>query len=112
MLNHINHKMPIYKDCTLVELMVTAIASLVLLTLVFSTLSKLFLGFLWPGYLMGSALFYFVTKLVLSRLQKLKYGKPHGYYQHRLIKKLSEIGLIKSPYLTRIGRWSVRRIQR
>lgn len=109
MLNHINHKMSIYKDCTLVEIMVVSIISLVTLTLIFSLSTKILFGYVWPGYLMASALFFFVTKWMLAGLQKLKYGKPYGYYQHLLIKKLSEKGLIRSRYITRLGRWSVRR---
>jgi conjugative transfer region protein (TIGR03750 family) len=109
MLNHINHKMPIYKDCTIGEVMAVAIASLVILTLGFALLTKILFGYIWPGYLLASALFFFITKLMLSKLQKLKYGKPYGYYQHLLIKKLSETGLIHNKYLTRLGRWSVRR---
>jgi conjugative transfer region protein (TIGR03750 family) len=109
MLNNINHKMPIYKDCTLGEVMTLAIATLLGLTLFFSILTKLLFGYFWPGYLLATALFFFVTKLLLSKLQKLKYGKPYGYYQHLIIKKISEMGIIQSNYLTRCGRWSVRR---
>lgn len=112
MLNNINHKMAIYKDCTLVELMVTAITTLCTLTLLFSLITKLVFGYLWPGYLLASLLFFFVTKFLLSKLEKLKYGKPYGFYQHFVIKKLSEIGIIRSRYVIRVGRWSVRRIKR
>lgn len=110
MLNHINHKMTIYKDCTLGEVMTVAISIFCVLTLLFSLLTKLLLGYCWPGYLLASALFFFITKVVLSKLQKLKYGKPYGYYQHLFIKKLCNIGLIHSKYETRVGRWSVRRL--
>jgi conjugative transfer region protein (TIGR03750 family) len=111
MLNNINHKMAIYKDCTLGEVMATAITSLLVLTLVFSIVSKILFGYFWPGYLLASGLFFFITKLLLTKLQKLKYGKPHGYYQHLIIKKLSELGLVKNKYLIRHGRWSVRRLK-
>lgn len=109
MLNHINHKMPIYKDCTLAEVLLIAFSSLVFLIITLSLLSKIFIGYVWPGYLLSSVLFIFVTKFGLSKLQKLKYGKPYGYYQQLIIKHLSESGFIQSKYLTRIGRWSVRR---
>jgi conjugative transfer region protein (TIGR03750 family) len=112
MLNHINHKMPIYQDCTLGEVVSVAIATLVGLTVLFSLCTKLIFGYLWPGYLLASALFFFGTKFLLSKLQKLKYGKPYGYYRHLLVKKLSDLGLIRSPYITRTGRWSVRRVIR
>ena len=90
--------------------MVTSIASLAGLTLALSLLSELLFGYLWPGYILASMLFFFVTKLLLSRLQKLKYGKPHAYYQHLIIKKIASLGLIQSSYLMRTGKWSVRRI--
>lgn len=108
-LNHINHKMPIYKDCTLIEVMVVAVASLLFLAVLFSIATKLLFGYLWPGYFFANITFVFVAKFFLAKLQKLKYGKPYGYYQHLAIKKLSQLGLVNAPYLTRLGRWSVRR---
>ena len=109
MLNNINHKMPIYKDCTLGEIMAVEITTLLVLTVIFSLSTRLLFGYLWPGYLLATAMFFFVTKFLLSFLQKLKYGKPYGYYQHLLVRKLSDLRLIHSRYLTRLGRWSVRR---
>lgn len=109
MLNHINHKMAIYKDCTVGEVITVAIGSFITLTVCLSLLTKLLFGYIWPGYLLASSLFFFITKLILSKLQKLKYGKPYGYYQHLFIKKLAEIGIIHNRYLTRLGKWSVRR---
>lgn len=108
-LNHINHKMPIYKDCTLAEVMTIAIFSLVILVVFFSLLMKLIFGVIWPGYLIASTLFFFATKMLLSKLQKLKYNKPYAYYQHLFIKKLSEKRLLPCRYIIRHGKWSVRR---
>ncbi len=110
MLNNINYKMPIYRDCTLIELMTVAISTLVILTITLSLISKILIGYLWPGYILASALFFFITKLLLSKLQKLKYGKPHAFYQHLINKKLIMLGLMQGKYITRIGRWSVRRL--
>jgi conjugative transfer region protein (TIGR03750 family) len=109
MLTHINHKMAIYKECTLGEVILVSVASFLGLTFIFSLCTKIMLGYLWPGYLIATALFFFVTQGLLSQLQKWKYGKPYGYYQHLLLKKLSKAQLIESPYITRVGRWSVRR---
>jgi conjugative transfer region protein (TIGR03750 family) len=110
MLNHINHKMTIYKDCTIGEVMTVAIATYSLLAIAFSILTKILCGYVWPGYLLASSLFFFVTKLLLSKMQKLKYGKPYGYYQQLLIRKLVDKRFIHSKFLTRLGRWSVRRV--
>lgn len=109
MLNTINHKMPIYKDCTLMEIMIVAIGTFAILVIIFSSISKLLTGHFWPGYLLASTLFFFLTKFLLTKLQKLKYGKPHAYYQQFATKKLINLGLIKSIYLTRIGKWSIQR---
>lgn len=109
MLNHINYKMPIYKDCTLGEVIAGAITSYLVLIILFSLLTKLLVGYLWPGYLLASMIFVFVTKAILSKLQKLKYGKPYGYYRHLFIRALAYYGIISPPYLTRIGKWSTRR---
>ncbi len=109
MLNNINYKMAIYKDCTIGEVVTVAITSLIILTIGFSICTKVLFGYVWPGYLIASLLFFFVTKIFLSKLQRLKYAKPYGYYQHLLIKKLSEAGLIHTQYLTQLGRWSIRR---
>jgi conjugative transfer region protein (TIGR03750 family) len=109
MLNHINYKMPIYKDCTLGEVMAVAITSYAILTVIFSLMTKILFGYVWPGYIVASVLFFFVTRIVLSKLQRLKYAQPYGYYQHLFTKKLSNFGLIRSRYVTRLGRWSVRR---
>ena len=109
MLNLINHKMPIYRGCTIGEVMAVATTSFITLTVGLSIFFKLIFGYVWPGYLLASGLFVFVTKFLLSKLQKLKYGKPYGYYQHFIIKKLIALGIIRGIYLTRKGKWSVRR---
>lgn len=101
--------MPIYKDCTLGEVITIAGISIALLIIIFSLLSKLLCGYLWPGYLLASILFLFLTKGLLTQLQKLKYGKPHGYYKQLILKKCCEAGLIQINYITRIGRWGVKR---
>jgi len=109
MLNNINHKMPIYKNCTLFELMITTITTLTLLIIALSVLSKIFIGYLWPGFLLATIFFVFINKFMLNKLQQLKYEKPHAYHQQLVIKKLAIIGLIYVPYVIRIGKWSVRR---
>lgn len=109
MLININHKMPIYKNCTLFELMITTGTTLTLLIIVLSILTKIFLGYLWPGFFLATIFFIFINKFMLNKLQQLKYEKPHAYYQHLVIKKLAIMGLISAPYIIRIGKWSVRR---
>ena len=68
MLNNINYKMAIYKDCTIGEVVTVAITSLIILTIGFSICTKVLFGYVWPGYLIASLLFFFVTKIFLSKM--------------------------------------------
>lgn len=113
MLNCINHKMPIYKDCTLLELLLVSTGYLVVMGIFLSLLTWM----LWGYFLIGFALTLFsmvhATRFLLGRLQRVKYGKPYGYYQQLFLKKLFEKAWInaywQSPWVVREGKWSVRR---
>lgn len=108
-LNEINYKMPIYKDCTLGEMLFvgTIVFSLEITSL--SLLTKIIFGYSSIGATLTFISFIHLTKYFLGKLQKLKYGKPYGFYKQLLLKKLSEKNLIRSPYVTRLGKWSIRR---
>lgn len=109
-LQEINHKMPIYKDCTLGEILL--VGGLVFITeiVLFSGIFKLLIGFASVGVALTFMTFFHVTKLILGKLQKIKYGKPYAFYKHLLVKKLSMVGIGMGKYVTRTGRWSTRRI--
>ncbi len=112
-LNHVNHKMPIYKDCTLGEMLFVGSCTLVTNGLSLSLLSKLLFGYAWIGTALAIVSLIHVTRFLLSRLQKVKYGKPYGYYQQLIFKKLQNNFLFqrffKVQYVQRQGKWSVRR---
>lgn len=109
-LQEINYKMPIYRDCTLGELLSVGTFVFISELIFFSLLTRLFFGFAAIGVAITFISFFHVTKYGLTQLQKLKYGKPYGYYTHLLLKHLSERGFIHLPYVTRIGKWSIRRM--
>ncbi len=112
-LNHINHKMPIYKDCTLFELLTVSAAYLVIGGFFLSSLTWLLFGYGSIGWAIILLSFVHVTRFLLGRLQRVKYGKPYGYYQHLFLKKLNQLRIIqffwKSPLVTQEIRWSIRR---
>lgn len=112
-LNHLNHKMPIYKDCTLGEMLFVGGCTLATLGLSLSLLTKLLFGYAWIGTALAIISLIHVTRFLLSRLQKVKYGKPYGYYQQLILKKLQNNILFqhffKVHYVQRQGKWSVRR---
>ena len=115
-LTHINHKMPIYKDCTLFELLAVSITVLLIGGLSFSIITRLLFGYGSIGVALILLSFVHISRFFLGRLQKLKYGKPYGYYFHLFLKHLAQWSWTQtfwqSPWLIREGRWSVRSIRR
>jgi conjugative transfer region protein (TIGR03750 family) len=115
-LTHINHKMPIYKDCTLFELLAVSISVLGVGGCSLSLLTRLLFGYGSIGMALILLSFVHISRFFLARLQKLKFGKPHGYYLHLFLKHLASCSFIhyfwQSPWLMREGRWSVRAIRR
>lgn len=111
-LPHINHKMPIYKDCTLGELLTIGTLVFLSLSMTLSLLTKCLLGFAWIGFSIAILALVHVTRFLCGKLQKIKYGKPYGYYQQLFMKKTQNTFLktiIKMPFVTRRSKWSVRR---
>lgn len=108
-LHEINYKMPIYRDCTLVEILLVGTTVFSIEIILLSLLTKLLFGYACIGVAITFISFFHLTKFSLGKLQHIKYGRPHGYYKHLAIKKIMSYGLMRHHYLTRIGKWSVRR---
>ena len=111
-LPEINQKMPIYRDCTLLEVMVVSFACIVTLILLLVPITIILFGYGWIGAVLALLLWVHTSKFFLARLQKLKFGKPYGYYQHTLLKALSNSAFSKwlpVLFIQRLGKWSVRR---
>jgi conjugative transfer region protein (TIGR03750 family) len=98
--------MPIYKDCTLGEMMAAGIFAFLSMSLVLSFFTYLFFGFAWIGFAISILSLVHITRFLLGRLQKIKYGKPYGYYKQLILKKQT---FIKLPYVQRQGKWSVKK---
>lgn len=47
--------------------------------------------------------------LTASVFQRIKRGRPEGYYQQRLLISLAGLGLRRSPFIRRDGHWSIGR---
>jgi conjugative transfer region protein (TIGR03750 family) len=107
--------MAIYKDCTLGEMLFVGGCTLLSLSISLSVITKLIFNFAWIGFTLSILSLVHVTRFLLGRLQKIKYGKPHGYYQQLLLKKLQKNlisqSFLKLSYVQREGKWSVRRMQ-
>ena len=113
-LNHINHKMAIYKDCTLGEMLLVGLIAFIVLFTSLTLMAWLLIGYWYVGLLISVFSLVHVTRFLLGKLQKMKADKPYGYYQQLILKKLSQHYLFKKliplPYVQRIGKWSVRRL--
>ena len=108
-LQEINHTMPIYRDCTLAEILFVGGSVLMSEMIIFSLLTKLLFGYACIGVAITFVTFFHITKFSLGKLQHVKYGRPYGYYKHLTIKKMMNYGLMKNRYVTRVGKWSIRR---
>jgi conjugative transfer region protein (TIGR03750 family) len=105
--------MPIYKDCTLGEMLLVGLIAFTILFTSLTLIAWLLIGYWYIGLLLSVFSLVHVTRFLLGKLQKMKSGKPYGYYQQLILKKLSEHPLLKKliplPYIQRMGKWSVRR---
>ena len=113
MLHEINYKMPIYKSCTLEEILFVSISVLIMLGVTLFLVTKLLFGYGFIGVAITLVALVPLTKYLLGRLQIIKQGKPYGYYRHLFIKKLQHTFLFNvlkfNLYVSREGKWSVRR---
>lgn len=105
--------MPIYKDCTLFELLMVSITVLLIGGLSLSLLTWFIFGYASIGGGLILLSFVHISRFFLGGLQKLKAGKPYGYYLHFFLKYLAQNTWTRpfytSPCVMREGRWSVRR---
>jgi conjugative transfer region protein (TIGR03750 family) len=106
-LNDINYKMTIYRDCTLSEILTVGALCLILPLIVLCTIFKLFTGYGVFGAVIVIIFFWPIFKGMINKLQKIKSGKPHSYFKHVLIKKLIQLGLYNEIFIIKHQKWSV-----
>lgn len=104
----LNAEPAIFRGCTSSELgVIVALAIAAWLPL--SAIIAWLLGA--PSMGLGLAGAATVASVVIgaSILQRLKRGRPEAYYRHRFVLRLSELRLVRSPFITRQGDWSLGR---
>ena len=109
LLDAIHDPMPIYKHCTLQEIMALGITLLIISLVLFPILTMFLCHSAWLGLAIALPSSFGFTRLAIGRLGHLKQDKPYGYVLQRVYQQLSDYGLHQSPYITRVGRWSVGR---
>ena len=107
--DRLNHKVSLYRDCTLQEILVLTLISLGISNITLGSLSFV----MWKSILIGIALSFpmsfLLSILFICSLQKLKIGKPYGYYQQLVRLRLCDSRIFASPYVRRSGVWRIGR---
>ena len=106
--DRLNIEPAIFKGCSSSELGVIVTLA-VIIWLPFSVLMAWVLGA--PSMGLGIAGIAIVATVVItaSVFQRVKRGRPDGYYQQQVLIGLSTLGLCRSPFIRRNGSWAIGR---
>ncbi len=107
--SRLNQDAPIWRGCSMSELIWLSIACLGVGCPLFSLLSLLVLGHFLFGMAFGIVGAIGFVYLTTGLLQKFKQGKPRGYVSQLIFYKLEQYGLYQSKLLRRSSRWIVGR---
>ena len=108
--DRLNVEPAIFKGCSSSELgVIVTLAIIICLPL--SVLLAWGLGA--PSMGLGIAAFTIVLTVAITAavFQRVKRGRPDGYYQQQFIIALSRVGLRRSPFIRRNGSWGMGRSQ-
>ncbi len=106
--DRLNAEPAIFRGCTFSELGVMAVVSILLWLPVSFTLAGLF-GAITMG--MGLAALGVIGTVygTATLFQRIKRGRPDGYYQQRIVLFLHDTGLRRSGFVRRSGDWDIGR---
>ena len=106
--DRLNVEPAIFKGCSSSELgIIVTLAVMVWLPI--SVLLAWGLGAASMGLGIAGIAIVATVVITASIFQRLKRGRPHGYYQQRFIIGLSAMGLRASPFICRNGSWTIGR---
>jgi conjugative transfer region protein (TIGR03750 family) len=108
--DRLNVEPVIFKGCSSSELgIIVGVAALVWLPV--SLLLAGLMGAVTMGFGMAGVGVVATVIVMAGLFQRLKRGRPDGYYQQRIIIWLSEHGLRHSPFIRRSGSWDIGRTE-
>jgi conjugative transfer region protein (TIGR03750 family) len=90
--------------------MIVAVAALVWLPL--SLLLAWLLGAITMGFGIAGVGVVGTVVVCATLFQRIKRGRPEGYYQQRIRIRLHDLGLRRSPWVRRSGAWDIGRTRR
>ena len=108
--DRLNAEPAIFKGCSSSELgMIVGVAILVWLPL--SLLLAWLLGAVTMGFGIAGVGVVATVVVMATLFQRIKRGRPEGYYQQWLRIRLQSIGLVRAPWVLRSGSWDIGRTQ-
>lgn len=106
--DRLNAEPAIFKGCSSSELgVIVGVAALVWLpvSLILAGLA----GAVTMGFGIAGVGIVATVLLMASLFQRLKRNRPDGYYQQRIVLRLDDHGLRRSPFVRRSGAWDIGR---
>ena len=108
--DRLNAEPAIFKGCSSSELgMIVGVAILVWLPL--SLLLAWLLGAVTMGFGIAGVGVVATVVVMATLFQRIKRGRPEGYYQQWLRIRLQSMGLVRAPWVLRSGSWDIGRTQ-
>ena len=108
--DRLNAEPAIFKGCSSSELgMIVGVAILVWLPL--SLLLAWLLGAVTMGFGIAGVGVVATVVVMATLFQRIKRGRPEGYYQQWLRIRLQSMGLTRAPWVLRSGSWDIGRTQ-
>ncbi|NKB61247.1 MAG: TIGR03750 family conjugal transfer protein [Gammaproteobacteria bacterium] len=108
--DRLNAEPAIFKGCSSSELgMIVGLAIVVWLPL--SLLLAWLLGAVTMGFGIAGVGVVATVVVMATLFQRIKRGRPEGYYQQWLRIRLQSMGLVRAPWVLRSGSWDIGRTQ-
>lgn len=108
--DRLNDEVALFAGCTLNETMAVVLISLGLGLVVGMPPTLLINGHFTLGLAVSLVIMAVVFFPLLMKLSRLKRGKPAGYYQQYLKIRISQMGILKNPYVMASRKWSTVRM--
>ena len=103
-----NEEPAIFRGCSSSELgLIVGLAAAVWLPV--SLLAAALVGALSMAFGLAGIAIVVSVIVTASVFQRIKRGRPEGYYQQWLLISLADLGLRRSPFIRRDGHWSIGR---
>jgi len=102
---YLTYKYPLWQGCTLQEIMVLCVVALLLIIIGLVMMPSMLGLPSWVGIILGGIVLKPLVKFLAGKTGEWKKNKPYGYLVTTWLLRLSHWGLIRLPYVRRVGTW-------